>query len=106
MKIYIAGPITGNKDYIKQFKRAENRLKKQGHTVINPVESEGFMYDEYLDMGIVKLSKCNGIYLLDGFRYSKGAKFELIYAVLTKKKIICENFKDQSYVKGVREKWK
>lgn len=36
MKIYIAGCITDNPDYKEQFKQAEERLKAQGHTVINP----------------------------------------------------------------------
>ena len=36
MKIYIAGSITNNPNYLKQFKEAEEKLIAEGHAVINP----------------------------------------------------------------------
>ena len=43
MKIYIAGKITGRENYKDEFKKAEERLTKQGHTVMNPAFlPEGF----------------------------------------------------------------
>ena len=36
MKIYLSGPITGTKDYMKRFAEAEQRLTERGHSVINP----------------------------------------------------------------------
>ena len=41
MKIYIAGPITNNPGYEKQFAEAEEKLLSQGHLVINPAKNPG-----------------------------------------------------------------
>lgn len=83
MKVYIAGKITGNPDYIKQFAEAEKELKASGHTVLNPVKNKGFSYKEYIDMGLCELMKCDGIYLLDGWQESSGARLEFLYAMVT-----------------------
>lgn len=52
----------------------------EGHTVLNPVKNLGFDYKEYIDMGLSELSKCEAIYLLEGYENSKGALLELHYA--------------------------
>lgn len=38
MKVYIAGKITNNANYEKEFKEAEEYLKSKGYVVINPVK--------------------------------------------------------------------
>ena len=95
MKIYIAGAITNNPNYEKQFSEAENRLLEQGHAVINPVKNLGFDYKEYIDMGLNELMRCDAIYLTDdandvprdaiylmeGWEKSSGANLEYNYAV-------------------------
>lgn len=85
MKIYISGPITGKRDYMKRFQSAEKQLKAEGHTVINPARvnaalPEGTTHAEYMKTSIVMLDMCDAIFMLDGWQQSKGCSIEFEYA--------------------------
>lgn len=89
MKVYIAGPITGNPNYKQEFKMAEEILKEKGAIVMNPsVLSEGFTWDEYMPITLAMLSVCDTIALLPGWENSRGSTIEYRTALSTGKTII------------------
>lgn len=96
MRIYIAGPITTDKEHYKEhFSVAEDYWKTKGYEVINPALNE---YDEeasaaghtdkwtpeawlfYIKRDMDLVASCDAIYLLKGWEQSPGANVELITA--------------------------
>lgn len=80
-RIYVSGPITGTKDYIARFSIASLRLESKGYSVVNPAMVNAMLpkdttYDEYMAMSFAMMDLCDGIYMLDGWENSKGAKME------------------------------
>jgi len=89
MKIYIAGKITDNPDYMEQFAIAELFLIKKGHFVMNPtILPPGFEHHEYMKVCFSMIGVCEAVYLLDNWQDSKGAMMEYEYAKSKGKKII------------------
>ena len=85
MKIYISGKITGTDDYMERFAAAEDRLTAQGHIVINPAKVNAQLpvdttYDQYMDMCRIMLTMADAIFMMNGWRYSKGASMENVWA--------------------------
>ena len=79
---YISGAVSSDPDYRAKFAYAEFQLKKRGLRVLNPVkhEKEGKKWSYYLRKDIRKLTKCQGIILLDDWVNSEGARLELAIA--------------------------
>lgn len=89
MKVYIAGKITGDADYRAKFKRAEDRLKEEGYTVINPaVLTSGLDRADYGRICAAMLDSADAVAFLGDFGESQGAKLEFEYCKYAKKKII------------------
>jgi hypothetical protein len=97
--IYISGAISGlpRQEYIKRFADAEQELIKQGYKVLNPTKLlpsrhlwvYGMLgYKITLLYDIWHLMKCEGIYMIDGWENSKGARLEKATAEIFELKVI------------------
>ena len=85
-RIYISGKITGTTDYISRFNKAEEEMIKQGYEVVNPAQMLSLLptsttHAEYMHVSYALLDICDGIYLMDGWKDSKGATMEYDYAL-------------------------
>ena len=109
MRIYISGCMTGIPDHNKAaFSAAAEKLRAQGHFVINPAELSALfgtaddLADSFeclyrgmsqvrnctsqiaravMDADLAAVRSCDAIYLLKGWQKSKGAKRELEVAL-------------------------
>lgn len=90
MTIYIAGPMSGKKDFnYPAFNDAARTLRANGHTVYNPAEivpptpayakflGKKGVWAWYMKKAISMLLKTETIVLLPGWEDSTGAKLEL-----------------------------
>lgn len=101
MIIYIAGPMTGYPGWNKvRFASAEINLSDNGHTVLNPARHipfrnpEKITHAQYMKIAFAMIDACDTIYLLDGWRDSKGATQEYKYAVQHEKNVLFEERRD------------
>lgn len=91
---YISGPITGHKDYRRQFARAAAELKEMGYVVINPAEIcqvipiEQMDYETIMQFDLELLASADYLVLLPCWEKSKGANRELGYALGTDKIVV------------------
>lgn len=88
MRVYISGPITGTKDYMRRFQEAEDALLNwgEGVEVINPAAvcflmPDTFKHRDYMDICFRLLEKCDTIYFMKDWKKSKGACMEYGYAL-------------------------
>lgn len=98
--VYISGKITGTEDYEDRFKKAEMELRSRGFNVLNPVKAGKWLerrlapkiptWVEYMKQDIQAMMSADCIYMLKGYRESKGARLELFLAKVLKYEIIYE----------------
>lgn len=93
MHIYISGKVSGTTDFYMRFEEAENYLIKLGYVPINPVRNApyGKEWEYYMRNDIIKLMCCDSIYMLKGWRFSRGARLEHHIAKKLGFKIIYEH---------------
>lgn len=81
MKIYISGKITGLPlDEAKfSFMLAGLMLKSYGHEPVNPFNNgidEDAPWEHHMEADIKDMLQCEGIYQMENWRQSRGAKIE------------------------------
>lgn len=69
---------------MENFSRIELKLKRMGYEVVNPARVNAQMPDlkwsEYMIMSLTMLSLCDTIYMMEGWKESRGAITENKYA--------------------------
>lgn len=94
MKVYIAGPMTGYEQFNRPaFNAASEKLKSQGHVVLNPATlPDGLSEAQYMDICLAMLRCAEGIYMLNEWEYSVGARAENALAEKLKLEIMYERY--------------
>ena len=77
MKVYIAGKITGDRQYRAKFKAAAKDLEAMGHVVLNPATlPAGLAETDYINIGLAMLNAADMAVFLPDYQESKGAMLE------------------------------
>ena len=81
MKIYICGPISGQREESKKhFTDVEKQLIKKGYDVVNPhniPHKDVDDWDQCMKEDIPEMLKCDMVFLLSGWWQSRGAQIEV-----------------------------
>ena len=88
-KIYIAGKISGDGDYVSKFERAKEKLRREGYIVLNPaVLPEGMSNAECMRICLAMVDVADRVAFLPDFLESPGALVEFAYSTYIKKPCI------------------
>lgn len=94
MIIYIAGPITSHPDYKEKFAAAEKQLLELGHIPINPARlPDNLPYGSYMPINMAMIDVSDAVYLLEGWRDSRGARLEHDYST-ARRKLVSESIRE------------
>jgi nucleoside 2-deoxyribosyltransferase len=86
LKIYIAGKITNNPDYQREFEQVEHELIDAGNLVMNPARlPQGFEQRIYWNICKAMIDACDMVLFLPNWTDSKGSHFEMGYCEGTNK---------------------
>lgn len=95
MTIYIAGPMSGLPESNRPaFYAAAAKINSiEGFTAVNPAVLPASLPDKaYLPICTAMIEAADGVYMLDGWEKSAGAKAERAYAKRQGKAIVFERF--------------
>lgn len=94
-RIYVCGKMSGIKDYnYPRFHQITKELRRSGYDVFNPAEIKNapdWIWVDYMKACIGPLTECDMVYVLKGYRSSKGANIEIDLAKKLEIEIIYED---------------
>lgn len=105
-RIYISGPVSKNPAYMNDFKLSELKLYSmiarkeiEYDSVINPASvciqlPCDLTHEDYMRICFSMMELCDGIYMMDNWQDSIGAKMELVYASNRSMEILYEKNPD------------
>lgn len=82
LKIYISGAVTGTCDYTERFARAEREIAAAGGEPINPLKMHKILkpetttWEQFMIADLGLLRACDAVYMIPGWKKSKGARME------------------------------
>lgn len=78
MKLYLSGPMTGYPEFnFPAFVRAADELRRAGHDVLAPHETdEQSCWEDYLRVDLRLLLDCEAVATLPNWEKSRGASLE------------------------------
>lgn len=87
--VFISGPLIGELDFEDHYSEAEESLKEQGYSVMNPSLLPGELDQEKRTrISLAMLAECHTIALLPGWQHSGLAIVELAEAIKQNKNIL------------------
>lgn len=108
--IYIAGPITGVKNYWEAFEQAEEDLLGLGYIPLSPAHlPQGMTNAQYTRIDFAMIDSADAVLFLPGFDESGGASLEADYCDYTGKPAVClrerQPFTGEKYPREVTRVW-
>ena len=86
IKVYIAGKISGDNNYVSKFERVERMIRVMGYKVLNPaIQPQGMSSEYYVKTSLTMLEECDCVYFMEDWETSKGATLERLYCDYTEK---------------------
>lgn len=80
MRIYLAGKIAGDPGYREKFQKAQERLERDGVTVLNPANNpEGLSKADYMRLSFAMIDAADEVTFLPDAEESPGAQLERRY---------------------------
>ena len=84
--VYIAGPISGVKEYWKAFEEAEDKLEAAGYVPLSPARLPWNLGDDKaMQICVAMINTSDAVCFLPGWARSVGAHLEMAYCKYTKK---------------------
>lgn len=97
MKICIAGKITGNPGYRREFGAWARKFREDGHIVMNPASlPEGMEPSDYMRICFAMVDSADVVFMIPGWQDSRGARMEWNYARYIGKQILTSAGLDQA----------